>query len=153
MIQNRIVLDTNVCLDLFVFRDPRWTRLEAALRSGRLHAVTRGDCRDEWLLVLAYPCFALDTTAQASASTAFDALLACLPTPKSGDPISAVLLPRCSDPDDQKFLELARDASAGILITKDKALLKLAGKCRRSGLFDIMKPESWLATLAPAAAA
>lgn len=152
MIQNRIVLDTNVCLDLFIFRDPRWHRLEAALRSGRLQAVTRADCRNEWLLVLAYPCFALDAATQASASAEFDALLTCLPAPEPGDPTSAVL-PRCSDPDDQKFLELARNASASILITKDKALLKLAARCRRSGLFDIMKPESWLATLAPAAAA
>ena len=153
MIQNRIVLDTNVCLDLFVFRDPRWARLEAALRSGQLQAVTRTDCRNEWLLVLAYANFALDATAQGTAGAAFDALILCLPVASTEEPAGSVQLPRCSDPDDQKFLELARDASAAILITKDKALLKLAGKCRRGGLFSIMKPESWLATLAPAAAA
>ena len=153
MIQNRIVLDTNVCLDLFVFRDPRWARLEAALRRGQLQAVTRADCRNEWLLVLAYANFALDTTAQASAGAAFDTLIACLPTPAPETPACSVQLPRCSDPDDQKFLELARDASAAILLTKDKALLKLAGKCRRGGLFSIMKPEEWLATRALVAAA
>lgn len=150
MIQNRIVLDTNVCLDLFVFHDPRWLKLVAALRSGEVQAVTRADCRNEWLLVLAYPKFALDAAAQASAGAAFDALLACLPLPASGSSTSSVVLPRCSDPDDQKFLELARDAAAGTLITKDKALLKLAGKCRRNGLFGIMKPESWLALHAAA---
>ncbi|HEU4777610.1 MAG TPA: PIN domain-containing protein, partial [Telluria sp.] len=42
----RIVLDTNVCLDLFVFRDPRWSDLLAALESGAVEAVTRADCRD-----------------------------------------------------------------------------------------------------------
>ena len=31
----RLVLDTNVCLDLFVFRDPRWTGLLQAMRDGR----------------------------------------------------------------------------------------------------------------------
>jgi predicted nucleic acid-binding protein len=41
---------------------------------------------------------------------------------------SGVRLPVCTDKDDQKFLELARDANATILITKDKALLKLARK-------------------------
>ncbi len=30
----RMVLDTNVCLDLFVFNDARWAPLLAALESG-----------------------------------------------------------------------------------------------------------------------
>ena len=60
MIPNRIVLDTNVCLDLFVFNDPRSAALEAVLQSASVQAVTREDCRNEWLLVLAYPQFALD---------------------------------------------------------------------------------------------
>ncbi len=148
MIQNRIVLDTNVCLDLFVFRDPRWAMLEAALRSGQWQAVTRADCRNEWRLVLAYAQFALDAAAQANASAAFDALVVCLPNLEASGTAAAIVLPRCSDPDDQKFLELARDAAAQVLITKDKALLKLSGKCRRGGLFGIMKPEAWLATQA-----
>jgi predicted nucleic acid-binding protein len=41
----RIVLDTNVCLDLFVFNDPRWAALLAAIESGEVEAVTRADCR------------------------------------------------------------------------------------------------------------
>ncbi|MGV3656140.1 MAG: PIN domain-containing protein, partial [Noviherbaspirillum sp.] len=52
-------------------------------------------------------------------------------------------LPQCRDKDDQKFLELARDAGAAALITKDKALLKLAGKARRAGLFAILTPQAW----------
>jgi len=40
----RIVLDTNVCLDLFVFRDPRWNALLTALNNGDIEAVTREDC-------------------------------------------------------------------------------------------------------------
>ena len=40
----RIVLDTNVCLDLFVFKDPRWDGLLAALESGAVEAITRADC-------------------------------------------------------------------------------------------------------------
>ena len=40
-------------------------------------------------------------------------------------------IPRCKDPDDQKFLELASQQGA-ILVTKDKLLLQLArrGKAR-----------------------
>ena len=55
-----------------------------------------------------------------------------------------VRLPVCSDKDDQKFLEVARDADADILITKDKALLKLARKTAQAGMFRIMVPEAWL---------
>ena len=48
-------------------------------------------------------------------------------------------LPRCSDPDDQKFLELARAAQADVLVTKDQALLDLA---RRKLPFRIAAPQA-----------
>lgn len=142
MIPNRVVLDTNVCLDLFVFRDPRWTMLVAALMDGSIHAVTRADCRREWQIVLEYPHLSLDNAAKASSAAQFDAAIRLL-----GDDEMMVQaetrLPICRDPDDQKFLELARDAKAAILITKDKALLKLARKTVKAGLFQIIPPEAW----------
>jgi hypothetical protein len=55
-----------------------------------------------------------------------------------------VRLPVCTDRDDQKFLEIARDADAQILVTKDKALLKLARKTAQAGMFRIMLPEAWV---------
>jgi len=135
----RIVLDTNVCLDLFVFDDPRWSALLAAIELGELEAVTRSDCRDEYLAVLNYPHLPLNEDSRPQAAARFDALLKVLaPEPKP------VRLPVCTDKDDQKFLELARDASADILITKDKALLKLGRKTAQAGLFRIMQPEVWL---------
>ncbi|MEC5215632.1 putative PIN family toxin of toxin-antitoxin system [Actimicrobium sp. GrIS 1.19] len=142
MIPNRIVIDTNVCLDLFVFCDPRWHALLAALNDGSVEAVTRADCRMEWLIVLGYAHLQLDAAARARCGAEFDRLIMCLPQPVDVD---AVRLPICRDPDDQKFLELARDAQAAVLITKDKALLKLAGKTRRAGLFLILPPQAWVA--------
>jgi predicted nucleic acid-binding protein len=56
----------------------------------------------------------------------------------------ALRLPVCTDRDDQKFLEIARDAGAAILISKDKALLKLARRTARENLFRIMAPEAWV---------
>ena len=141
MIPNRIVLDTNVCLDLFVFDDPRWKLLLRLLRDGSVEAVTGAACRMEWLIVLGYAHLQLDTAAQQRCSAAFDALIRCLPTVT--DDTTAVRLPICRDRDDQKFLELARDTGASALITKDKALLKLAGKTRRAGLFSILQPQDW----------
>jgi putative PIN family toxin of toxin-antitoxin system len=145
MIQKRIVIDTNVCLDLFVFRDPRWIPLLDALRSGELEAVTRDDCRTEWLMVLQYPHLPLDEQSRPGAISAFDNLIACL-LPHDMPGRNDVRLPVCTDRDDQKFLELARDSSAAILITKDKALLKLAKRTAKAGMFHIMTPEKWIAS-------
>lgn len=136
----RIVIDTNVCLDLFVFRDPHCARLYAALLAGTIEAVTREDCRNEWLHVLDYPNLPLDDTSKKQALTEFDSLIACItPEPQSTP------LPLCTDRDDQKFLELTRDAKAKCLVTKDKALLKLGRKVAQSGLFEIRRPQAWAA--------
>ncbi|MES3025418.1 MAG: putative toxin-antitoxin system toxin component, PIN family [Pseudomonadota bacterium] len=135
----RIVIDTNVCLDLFVFHDPRWDALLAALESGAVEAITREDCRAEYLVVLHYKHLPLDEHSRPGAGARFDALIKVVaPAPKPAR------LPVCSDRDDQKFLEVARDADAAILITKDKALLKLARKTAQAGMFSIMLPEAWI---------
>jgi len=142
MIPKRVVIDTNVCLDLFVFRDPRWTALLAALQAHTIEAVTRSDCRTEWLKVLEYQHLPLDAQTRPLAAAEFDELITCIAAGDTADR-AGVRLPICSDPDDQKFLELARDAGAQVLITKDKALLKLARKTARDGLFRIVTPEKW----------
>ncbi len=134
----RIVLDTNVCLDLFVFHDPRWAALLAAIESGAVQAITREDCRAEYLVVLHYKHLPLDEASRAVSAARFDALISVVAPPQSG-----VRLPVCTDKDDQKFLELARDANADTLITKDKALLKLARKTAKAGMFKIIVPEAW----------
>ncbi len=143
----RLVLDTNVCLDLFVFHDPRWQSLLQALQQGRIEAVTRTECRMEWLLVLAYEKFQLDAARRSEIAAEFDALIKLVDMPAAAAATAATIkLPLCRDPDDQKFLELAQACAADILISKDKALLKLARKTERAGLFKIMTPENWVAS-------
>jgi len=134
----RIVIDTNVCLDLFVFKDPRWAALLAALEDGTVEAITRSDCRDEYNIVLHYKHLPLDDDSRPLAAARFDELITVVAPPESG-----VRLPVCTDKDDQKFLEVARDANAAILITKDKALLKLARRLAKAGMFKVMVPEAW----------
>ncbi|MQA41777.1 putative toxin-antitoxin system toxin component, PIN family [Rugamonas aquatica] len=134
----RIVIDTNVCLDLFVFKDPRWAGLLAALESGAVEAITRSDCRDEYNIVLHYKHLPLDDDSRPLAAARFDQLIKVVAPPESG-----IRLPVCTDKDDQKFLEVARDANAAILITKDKALLKLARRLAKAGMFKVMVPEAW----------
>ena len=89
----RIVLDTNVCLDLFVFRDPRWALLLQAMRERRVEAVTREDCRMEWLVVLNYPHLPLTEEDKPAVRAAFDDLITCLPTAT----VNTFGLPVCTD--------------------------------------------------------
>lgn len=132
------MLDTNAWLDLLVFRDPRAARLDAALRSGAVVAVTDDACRDEWLRVLRYPQLALGEAAREELVAGFDRLGL-----KFDLPPPAVALPRCADPDDQKFLELAAATSARWLVSRDRALLALARRAARMCGFAIVTPEQW----------
>ncbi len=148
MIPNRIVIDTNVCLDLFVFRDPRWAALMAALESGAVEAVTRADCRMEWQMVLHYSHLPITDESRPAINAQFDALITCM-APESLSPRTDIRLPICTDKDDQKFLELALGANAAMLISKDKAVLKLARKTAKLGLFSIIAPQAWQAPSLP----
>ena len=134
----RIVLDTNVWLDLLVFGDPRVTVLRTALEAGAVAAMVDGEGRDEWLRVLRYPVLQLGTPQVEAYVAAFDAIACPWPVREV-----AQALPRCADPDDQKFLRLACDTGAGWLLSRDRAVLALAKRCRRDGLLDILLPEAW----------
>ena len=139
---DRVVLDTNVCLDLFVFGDVQAGALREALARGAVEAVTDVACRAEWLRVLTYPQLALDGAARAAAAAAYDGLLRALP---EAEPSPAMVkLPRCADPDDQKFLELAWKARARWLLSKDKEVLRLGRRTLREGWFAILTPAAWL---------
>jgi putative PIN family toxin of toxin-antitoxin system len=141
MIPNRVVIDTNVCLDLFVFRDSRYQSLLDTLRDGRLRAVTSEHCRKEWLFILSYSHLPLNEESKATAIAEYDSLFTLIfldATPEG------IVLPVCKDKEDQKFVALAYAAKASLLLTKDKALLKLAKRTARMGLFAIASPDAWL---------
>ena len=136
----RVVLDTNVCLDLFVFGDVRCAHLHAALRAGAIEAVTCMECEAEWQAVLAYPQLALAPAARERANESFKVHVKPLPC---GTPATAIRLPRCADPDDQKFLDLAARAGARWLFSRDRALLALHRRCLRVAGFSVITPEAW----------
>ncbi|GGA08974.1 putative toxin-antitoxin system toxin component, PIN family [Dyella caseinilytica] len=144
----RFVLDTNVCLDLFVFGDPQCISLFAAVRAGDVELVTREDCRAEWQSVLTYPQLALTDERRTQAAEIFDTWVRCVPP--VADVQSEIRLPRCRDPDDQKFLELAQQSGAIALLTRDDALLQLARRTKREGLFVILPPALWREAISPA---
>lgn len=145
------VLDTNVVLDLFHFDDPVARPLRQALEAGRVRCVASAATFDELQRVLGYPEFRLGPARQAAIFARYQAL-AEPAVPHGGAPIHDGLkpvwsrMPRCSDPDDQKFLELAAAASADALVSKDRALLGLRRRC--ASRFRIMTPAEAVRRLA-----
>ncbi|MDX9994690.1 MAG: putative toxin-antitoxin system toxin component, PIN family [Rhodocyclaceae bacterium] len=142
----RVVFDTNVLLSLFVFKDSRFAPLRGEVAAGRWTALTSVACLAEYRRVLGYPLFALDDDRQEAAYAAYLALA------KIGETVeSSIALPKCRDKDDQKFLELARDARADMLVSADRMLLKMRRGNRLAQLFRILTPDEALAMLvAPA---
>lgn len=136
------VLDTNVVLDWLVFRNPACRPLEAALQQGRLRWLASAAMRDELAHVLHRglgPRWTVDPVAWQAAWDRHATI--------AGAPAPSVHWPRCTDPDDQKFIELAIGASARWLLTRDRALLKLARRSRAYGL-EVLTPEAWGAAAA-----
>lgn len=118
----RIVLDTNIIIDLLHFADRRAAPLWPWLEEGRLHAFTDGECLAELERVSGYPEFGLDASARQALMQRYGNVVeACEAI--AGE---QTVLPRCRDADDQKFLVLAARCSADLLITRDKELLRLA---------------------------
>jgi len=93
--------------------------------------------------VLHYPQLPIDDQLRPVVSAAFDALIRLLPSEASMVGKDDIPLPRCADPDDQKFLELTLASGARWLLSKDKELLKLDRRTRSAGLFSIRLPQLW----------
>ena len=141
----RLVLDTNTVLALWMFCDPRLAPLRAFIEDGRCSLHGRTDALGELRLVLAYPQFGVEPDTQAALHDAYRARLNLL---ADAPPADAAPLPACRDSDDQKFLEIARDAGASHLVTRDKALLKLARHRLVRERFAVLTPERFVAQLA-----
>jgi putative PIN family toxin of toxin-antitoxin system len=116
-----LVLDTNIVLDLLVFRDPSTLALAASLSSGERVWHATPAMREELRRVLGYP--AVQTWIGRTGGDAgqvmqqFDRLSQVHPEVATG-------APRCRDPDDQKFIDLALALSA-LLLSKDQEVLRL----------------------------
>lgn len=127
----RLVLDTNVVLDLLHFSDAAVAPIHRALRTGKAVCCSNAACRDELARVLSYPQFKIP---KHEARRILDEYTALAQPCDDAAGTALPPLPQCRDPDDQKFLELAQVAKADLLVTKDKALLALSRKAGRLGL-------------------
>ena len=133
-----VILDTNIWLDILLFNDVRTRPIHAALVSGAVTARIDLSCYAELAHVLHYTQLRHlivdreQTLAWVREHSQFfqEEVESNLPP-----------LPVCRDPDDQKFLELAYKSRAEFLISKDKALLKVAVRMQRQFNIMVLLPE------------
>lgn len=116
----RLVLDTNVVLDLLHFLDATALPIRRAIEARRAQCYASENTLSEFRRVLAYPEFALVTPVQADLLILYQSWINDIP-----DEAYHAKQPRCADPDDQMFLQLAAAVHADFLVSKDKALLAL----------------------------
>jgi uncharacterized protein len=144
----RVVLDSNVWIDILVFDDPHTRPIAAALAQGQIDAIIDARCLAELTRVLDSPQFArfeVDKEAALARVARWTTMIA---------PAEAILadeeaprpLPQCRDRDDQKFLELARRAGAAWLVSKDRELLRMAKRIARDFGFSIGLPDAFTAS-------
>ena len=136
-----LVLDTNVVLDLFYFQDRRCDALATELAEGRCRWIASAAMRDETLHVMTRGLRG-EWPGNASTVTAAWERWATIVEPDGRPPPSVM---RCTDADDQKFIDLALQVGASALLSADRAVLRLARHCRAHGL-EIATIEKWSQT-------
>jgi len=117
----RLVIDTNIVLDLLVFRDPSAEDLHVRLRSRQLSWLATPAMREELARVLAYP-----KLAERVAFHRGDANRVLLDFDRHATLVDAApkATVTCGDPDDQKFIDLAV-AHRCALLSKDREVLRM----------------------------
>jgi uncharacterized protein len=142
------VLDTNIALDWLVFIDGGMLHLPQAIENGAITLLSTPATIAELKRVLAYKNFALSADAQAEKLARYLAI--CLPYEGGTRPLGyGKTIPRCRDRDDQIFLDLAVNAQAQVLASKDARVLATRGRMKALGV-DVMAPvafEAWLITV------
>ena len=146
----KAVLDSNVVLGLFWFEDPALSALKTALRDGSLTWWACAPMREELVHVMHRDGFrrAIRTTTTAATQQipdaaaqrvleAFDTLAQLAPSTPN------LTNPRCTDGDDQVFVDLALGLRAHWLFSRDSAVLKLRRKVQALTGCQVMRPEDW----------
>ncbi|MFY9514634.1 MAG: putative toxin-antitoxin system toxin component, PIN family [Rubrivivax sp.] len=135
------VLDTNVVLDWLVFADAQVAPLVQAVESRRLRWLATATMRRELAHMLAHASLQRWSPNCEQALAVFDAF-----AESCADPAPSHL--RCSDADDQGFIDLAVARQARWLLTHDRALLKLARRAKLRGV-QVLTPAAWAVAAGP----
>ena len=128
-IKPRLVLDTNVILDLLVFKDPATEPIWLALDTHRVDAVRTAASLAELMDVIQRPIFKLSLEEQEGivrtwvSNTRLLENAAIEPAPFT-----------CRDPDDQVFINMAYSLRPALLLSKDLRVLELRAIAKHHGV-------------------
>jgi uncharacterized protein len=134
-----IVLDTNVVLDWLVFDNPELSLPTSAILAGTIRWAATSAMRAEFGFILDGGKLDVWKPDPAAIWATWDRFCTLLPLPAPGNPVGR---PRCTDPDDQMFIDLAVAESARWLVSRDKAVLKLGRRLRPFGI-EVVTPLGW----------
>lgn len=142
----RVVLDSNIWVDILIFDDAVARPIRTALEAGRLDAIISPACREELRRVLDYPQFAHYAVDAQAALAWVDRVTRSVADPEDAARAQGeAFVPRCKDRDDQKFLVLADAANAAYLVSKDKAVLKLKRRMAKYCDVAVLPPKQFAA--------
>jgi predicted nucleic acid-binding protein len=122
--KTRIVVDTNILLDIIFFEDPHVEGLKNALENGQLEAWSCDLIWEEFLDVMRRPAFYKN---EETYQKMIEKALKYFQFEVSKIPPSTY---KCRDPDDQTFIDLAVIKAPCWLISRDLEVLKLAKKLK-----------------------
>lgn len=141
-LNRELILDTNVALAWLLFDDPLMHPIRNAIQAQQWHWSATPTMREEFIHVLSYPTLSRHLHAHVRATTlieTWDHWVHLVPEPQEPPPLPRL---RCTDPDDQCFIDLALTRHA-TLITRDKALLALARRAVRDHCTQVIPPTAW----------
>lgn len=128
-IKPRLVLDTNVILDLLVFKDPTAEPIRLLLDAKLVDAVRSEASMLELIDVIQRPTFKLNQEEQAMILQAWKSVTRLLE--------NAAMEPApftCRDLDDQVFLDMAYSIRPAMLLSKDLLVLELGAIAKTHGV-------------------
>lgn len=134
----RLILDTNVLLDIFFFRDPATQHLAAQLRNQRVAVVASDALIREFSGVLKRASFSLSENQQHEILQDWLQQITTIEGLTEGESEgrtkNMTIEPapwKCRDKTDQMFLDLAYSCRPSTLISKDKQVLKMARRAAK----------------------
>lgn len=137
-----VILDTQIVMDWLVFDEPSLAPLIAAVESRHLLWTATVAMKAELMHVIARGVAARYTPDVDRVLAAFEQHCRFVE-----EPVLSMVRPRCSDTDDQKFIDLGLGLAAAdhaiTLISRDRAVLKVAKRAAKLGL-PILSPAAWL---------
>jgi putative PIN family toxin of toxin-antitoxin system len=125
----RLVLDTNVILDLLVFKDPSTEPIRLLLDAGLVDAVRSEASMLELVDVIQRPIFKLSQQEQEIILLVWESLTRLLENTAIE---SAPFI--CRDTDDQIFLDMAYSIRPAVLFSKDLRVLELRVSAKGHGV-------------------